>query len=152
MNTQTQNTPLISTHSSDERTWATLAHASALLNLFGGVGGLIAVAVIWLIQREKSAWVAIHALQAGLFQGSVLLISLLVVGVVWVVGFIVSFATIGIGTFVAIPVMILAFFRGFAMIAAGMVYAFYGAYQIYQGSEFRYRWIGDWLQRRSKEN
>ena len=81
-----------------------------------------------------------------------LLISLLVVGVVWVVGFIVSFATIGIGTFVAIPVMILAFFRGFAMIAAGMVYAFYGAYQIYQGSEFRYRWIGDWLQRRSKEN
>jgi hypothetical protein len=38
------------------------------------------------------------------------------------------------------------------MIAAGMVYAFYGAYQIYQGREFRYRWIGDWLQRRSKEN
>jgi uncharacterized Tic20 family protein len=152
MNTQTQNTPLISTHSSDERTWATLAHASALLNLFGGVGGLIAVAVIWLIQREKSAWGAFQALQAGLFQGTVLLITLQVVGVVWVVGFIVSFATIGIGTFVAIPVMILAFFGGFAMIAAGMVYAFYGAYQIYQGREFRYRWIGDWLQRRSKEN
>ena len=49
----------------------------------------------------------------------------------------------------AIPVMILAFFGGFAMIAAGMVYAFYGAYQIYLGREFRYRWIGDWLQGRS---
>ena len=122
MNTQTQNPPLISTPSQDERTWATLAHASALLNLFGGVGGLIAVALIWLIQREKSAWVAFQALQAGLFQGTVLLFTLLVVGIVWVVGFIVSFATIGIGTFVAVPVMILAFIGGFAMMTAGMVY------------------------------
>jgi uncharacterized Tic20 family protein len=62
MNTQTQNSPLIST---PERTWATLAHASALLNLFGGVGGLMAVAVIWLIQREKSAWVASFHLAGG---------------------------------------------------------------------------------------
>jgi len=69
-----------------------------------------------------------------------------------VVGFVVSFATIGIGTFVAVPVMILVFFGGFALIAAGMVYAFYGAYQIYQGREFRYKWIGDWLKLRSVGN
>ena len=33
-----------------------------------------------------------------------------------------------------------------------VVYVFYGAYQIYQGREFRYRWIGDWLQRGSVGN
>lgn len=36
---QTQNAPLASHPSSDERTWAALAHASALLNIFSGVGG-----------------------------------------------------------------------------------------------------------------
>ena len=149
MTAQTQNTPFVSSHSPDERTWATLSHASALLNIFSGVGGLIAALVIWLTQREKSAWVAFHALQSLVFQAAVVIITVLVVGVVWVVGFIVSFATVGFGTIVAVPVMILVFFGGFAMIAAGMVYSLYGAYQIYQGREFRYKWIGDWLQRRS---
>ena len=92
-------------HSSDERTWGSLSHASALLNLFGGVGGIIAALAIWLTQREKSAWVAFQALQALVFQATVLVITVVLVGVVWVVGFIVSFATIGIGTFVAVPVM-----------------------------------------------
>ena len=149
MTAQMQNPHHFSTHSSDELTWATLAHASALLNLFAGVGGLIAAALIWLTQREKSAWVGFQALQALFFQATVLVITVLVVSVVWVVGFIVSFATIGIGTFVAVPIMILTFFGGFATIAAGMVYGFYGAYQIHLGREFRYKWIGEWLRQRS---
>jgi uncharacterized protein len=149
MTAQMPNTPFVSPHSSDERTMAALAHGSALLNLFSGVGGPIAALVIWLTQREKSAWVAFQALQALVFQAAVVIITVLVVGVVWVVGFIVSFATIGIGTIVAVPVMILVFFGGFAMIAAGMVYSLYGAYQIYQGREFKYKWIGEWVERRS---
>ena len=151
MASQGQNSDVIS-HSQDERTWATLAHASALLNVFGGVGGVIAALIIWLTQREKSAWVGFQALQALVFQAAVLVITVLVVGVVWAVGFIISFATVGLGTLVAVPVMILVFFAGFALIAAGMVYAFYGAYQIYQGREFRYRWIGDWVQQRVAGN
>jgi uncharacterized protein len=139
-------------HSPDERTWATLAHASALLNLFGGVGGILAAFVIWLTQREKSAWVGFQALQALIFQAATVTITVLVVVVVWVVGFVVSFATIGVGTFVAVPVMILVFFGGFALMAAGMVYAFYGAYQIYQGREFRYLLIGDWLKQKQVGN
>jgi uncharacterized Tic20 family protein len=136
------------TFSPDERTWATLAHASALLNIFSGMGGLIAALVIWLTQREKSAWVAFHALQSLIFQTAVTAITVLVVGVVWVVGFIVSFATVGFGTIVAVPVMILVFFAGFAMIAAGIGYSLYGAYQLNQGRDFRYKWIGDWVQQR----
>ncbi len=152
MSAQIPKAPFVSSHSPDERNMAALAHGSALLNLFSGVGGPIAALVIWLTQREKSAWVAFQALQSLVFQASVIIITVLVVGVVWVVGFIISFATIGIGTIVAVPIMILVFFGGFAMIAAGMVYSLVGAYQIYQGREFRYKWIGDWLSRRSEGN
>jgi uncharacterized protein len=119
---------------------------NSVLCLFAGIGGLIAALVIWLTQREKSAWVAHHALQSLVFQTAVLVITILVVGVVWVVGFVVSFATIGIGTVVAVPVMILAFFGGFAMVAAGIAYSLYGAYQVYQGREFTYKVTGNWFQ------
>jgi uncharacterized protein len=152
MTAHAQNDSFVTPHSPDERTMAALVHGSALLNIFTGAGGLIAAVVIWLIQREKSAWVAFHALQSLVFQAAVLVITVLVVGVVWVVGFIISFATIGIGTIVAVPVMILVFFGGFAMIAGGMIYSLYGAYQIYQNREFRYIWIGNWLQRRSGQH
>jgi uncharacterized Tic20 family protein len=136
-------------HSSDERTWAALAHASTLLNMATGMGGLIAAAVIWLTQKEKSAWVAFHGLQSLVFQAAQSLIVFLVVGVVWVVGFAFSFITIGFGAIVAVPVMIVTMFLGIAFMMAGTVYALYGAYRVYEGHEFRYIWIGDWVYRRS---
>ena len=105
--------------------------------------------MIWLTQKEKSAWVAFHALQSLVFQAAVTIITVVVVGGVWVVGFVISFATIGIGTFVAVPVMILVFFGGFVMVGAGVIYCLYGAYQVYQGREFRYLWIGNWVHGRS---
>ena len=148
MTAHTENNPFISTHTADERTMAALAHGSAVLNLFAGIGGLIAAFVIWMTQREKSAWVAFHALQSLVFQAIVLGGTVLVVALVWIVGFAVSFATIGFGTLVAVPVMILVFFVGFIIIGGVVVYGLYGAYQIYQGREFRYIWIGDWLARR----
>jgi uncharacterized Tic20 family protein len=148
MSTQAPNTPLITSHLSDERTWAALAHASALLGLAGGVGGLIAALVIWLTQKEKSAWVGFHGLQSLVFQSATLIITVLVVGVVWVLGFAFSFITIGFGTLVAVPLMILVFFGGFAIMTAGMIYSLYGAWQIYQGRDFRYIWVGDWVSRR----
>ena len=149
MTAQIPNTPFVPAHTSDERTMAMLAHGSALLNLFTGMGGLIAAFVIWLTQKEKSAWVAFHALQSLVFQAAVMIITVVVVGGVWVVGFVISFATIGIGTFVAVPVMILVFFGGFILVGAGVIYGLYGAYQVNQGREFHYLWVGDWLQRRS---
>ena len=149
MTAQTQNNPFVSAHTSDERTMAALAHGSAVLNLFAGIGGLIAAFVIWMTQKEKSAWVAFHALQSLVFQAVVLGGTVLVVVLVWIVGFAVSFATVGIGTIVAVPVMILSFFVGFLIIGGVVVYGVYGAYQIYQGREFRYIWIGNWLQQRA---
>ncbi len=150
MVTQIPNPSLVIPHSPDERTTAALAHGSAILNFFTGFGGPIAALIIWLTQKDKNPWVGFHALQSLVFQAAVLLIAVVLVGGVWVVGFIVSFATIGIGTIVAVPVMILVFFAGFIIVGAGVFYSLYGAYQIYQGKEFYYLWIGDWIRRSSK--
>jgi uncharacterized Tic20 family protein len=147
----TQPPAFDSPHSADERTWAALAHASTLLNMVTGMGGLIAAAVIWLTQKEESAWVAFHGLQSLVFQAAVYLTVSLVVGVVWLVGFALSFITLGLGTIVAVPVMIVVMLLGIALMAAGTVYSLYGAYQIYEGREFRYIWIGDWILQRSFE-
>ncbi len=124
---------------------AALAHSLAILNFFTGIGGPIAALIIWLTQKEKSTWVGFQALQSLIFQSAVLVITGVVVGIVWVAGFIISFLTIGFGTFLAVPVMILVFFGGFVLVGAGTFYCLYGAYQVYQGKDFRYLWVGDWL-------
>ncbi len=62
--------------SNDERTMAALAHASIVLNSTGLIG-LVAVAVIWATQRERSAYVRGHALQALAYQVLVLVIALI---------------------------------------------------------------------------
>ncbi len=55
--------------SSNERTWAALAHLSIFLNLFtGGVLGPVAAFVIWLVHRDRSTRVAFHALQSLWYQ------------------------------------------------------------------------------------
>ncbi len=149
MATPASNVPITYVHTNDERTTAAMAHGSAILNLFTGFGGPIAALIIWLTQKDKSPWVAFHALQSLIFQTAVTLIAVLVVGVVWVVGFIISFVTIGFGAIVAVPFMILVFFGGFIIVGAGTFYCLYAAYQVYQDKEFRYLWVGDWLQRSS---
>jgi|WetSurMetagenome_2_1015567.scaffolds.fasta_scaffold392410_1 uncharacterized protein len=142
---QTSNSKTVLPYTSDERMYAMLAHGSAILNLFTVIGGAIAAFVIWLTQKDKSAWAAYHALQSLIFQIVVPVVTVLVVAVIWVVGFLVSFATAGIGTFVAVPVMILAFFGAFLVVGGSVVYSIYGAIQVYHGREFHYILIGNWV-------
>lgn len=47
---------------SDEKTWAAVAHASCLV--FGVIGPII----IYFMYKDKSRFVAYHALQASIFQ------------------------------------------------------------------------------------
>jgi uncharacterized Tic20 family protein len=148
---QLSNEPELPTHSSEERTWAALAHASVLLNFVVGLGGVIAAGVIWLIKKEESEWVGFHGLQSLVFQGLQLAVTLVVVGGTWVLGFAFSFLTLGFGTLIAVPLMFLTFFLGMLIMVAGLVYGLYGAYQVYNGQDFRYPWLGDWLVQRSSE-
>ena len=62
-------------------------------------------------------------------------------------GFIFSFATIGFGSFIAVPVMILTLFLGIAISLAGMVYSLYRAYRVYQNQDFFYPFAGGWVRR-----
>jgi len=53
--------------SQDEKTLAALAHASMLLNIVSGLGGLLVAFLIWMTQRDKSRYVEDQALQSLVF-------------------------------------------------------------------------------------
>jgi uncharacterized Tic20 family protein len=142
---------LAAPHSQEERTWAALAHASAVLNFAVGLGGLIGAAVVWLVKKDESEWVAFHALQSLAFQAAQFALVLVVVGGTWVLGFAFSFLTLGFGTLIAVPFMILTLFLGILVGLGALVYGLYGAYQVYNGRAFRYLWVGDWVARRTVE-
>jgi uncharacterized protein len=57
----------------DERTWAMLAHLSALLGMIVPFGNVIAPFLIWRARRDQSAFVGEHAKEALNFNLSVLL-------------------------------------------------------------------------------
>lgn len=54
--------------SSDERTWAILAHASAFAGFFVPFGNILGPLVVWLIKREESQFVDANGKQALNFQ------------------------------------------------------------------------------------
>ena len=54
--------------SAEERTWAMLAHLSVLLNLVTGFLGGIAAIIIYFIYKDRSRFVAYHAMQSFIFQ------------------------------------------------------------------------------------
>lgn len=147
---------------SDEWTAAALAHASVLLTLVlamvGGIGLLVGPAiplVMYLGYREKSRFVAFHALQALAYQvaGVVFFLVLVVVTVAWVtiawtVSGLLSAALIGL---LLIPfALVLTLLTVLLLVCIPIAWLGYGlvaAYQVYQGRDFRYRLIGEWLER-----
>jgi len=71
--------------SKDERNVAMLAHLSAFAGLVVPLGNIIAPLVIWLMQREKSAFVADQALESLNFNITVVLAGI-VCGILMVIG------------------------------------------------------------------
>jgi uncharacterized Tic20 family protein len=127
--------PTVAGLTQDDRTLAALAHASMLLNLVTGFGGLIAAVVIWLAYRDRSKYVEDQALQATVFQG-LWLVSGAVVAMMWVAVGLLSAIIIGI---CLIPFAILI---SLVPIVA-FFYPFYAAIEVYQGRDFKYLWLGD---------
>lgn len=122
----------------DEKTLAALAHGSIVLGLIsGGVGGIIAALVIWVAYKEKSAYVAFQSLQALVFQG-LTLVSAFLVGLVWAVVGVLSAIAIGL---CLIPLAIVLSFVPVVL----FFYGLYAAYATYQGRDFKYWLLGDFL-------
>lgn len=143
---------------SDERNWAMLAHLSSLLTLVVGVstGGLVVVGAllvplgIYLYFRERSAYVAFHALQATAFQsfagitfviGAGLIAGTLAVG--WIITGVLSVVLIGL---LLIPLaLIFTFTSLFGLLAWPVValgYTLRGGYLAYHGRYFEYPAVG----------
>jgi hypothetical protein len=125
---------------SEERTWASLAHLSFFLNLITGFFGVLAALIIYLVYQNRSRYIAYHALQATIFQlifwaGAGFFISL-----VWLVTIPLMAILIG---FCLLPIAILI---SLIPIAA-MVYAVIGAVKTGQGEDFRYWLVGDWVRK-----
>lgn len=116
--------------SEQERVMAAFAHGSIILSyIIPTIGGLIAAFIIWTMNKEKSKWVAFHALQSIGYQLALICIGIVLGMVMWATFFLI---------FLWIPVFSLL---GLAV----LVYAGYGAYQCYQGKDFKYFYIGDFV-------
>lgn len=122
----------------EERQWAMLAHLSILLNLVTALGGLIAAFLIYLFYRERSRYVAFHALQSLVFQL-----------IAWVGSGLLAACAWGI-TILLIPFIIgICFIPLAALLSllplAALVYGVLGGIACSRGEDFRYWLVGDWV-------
>lgn len=149
------------TVSGDDRAWAAIAHASALVTVLFGIltGGALCLVgpivplVIWLVFRERSPFVARHALQATLFQALVVILTALVgvlglilVAAAWVGAGVLLAAVVGVCLIpVALALTLLWIMATLGLPVAALVYACYGAYEVVEGRDFRYWLVGNWV-------
>jgi uncharacterized Tic20 family protein len=134
--------------SEDERALAALSHASIVANAVNLIG-MIATALIWTKQRDRSPYVGFHALQALVYQGAVLLV-LVFLGLFGGLCLALSLLPAALrpdlyrssppSYSVWIGVLTLLALIGFAVLAT--LYGLFGAYQAYRGRPFRYLLIG----------
>ncbi|MDF1519413.1 MAG: DUF4870 domain-containing protein [Brevefilum sp.] len=121
-----------------ERIWAMLAHLSVLLNLFTGFFGGIAAIIIYFIHKDRSRFVAYHAMQSFIFQV-----------ITWLAAGLVAAFFITIGSVFAIFIIpLLCLVPGFLILLlmpTSLIYGVVGAVQVNNGEDFRYWQVGDWV-------
>jgi len=148
----------------NERIWAAAAHASVLLTFVLGVttGGLAVIVgalvplIIWLAFRDRSRFVAFHAIQASVFQlaSVVAWVGLLIVGTAilipaWIVTILLSLILIGLLLLPLVLVLTIALPAALVVMPlAVLVYGLYGALEVYGGRDFRYWLVADWIEKR----
>jgi uncharacterized Tic20 family protein len=134
--------------SEDERVLAALSHASIVANAVNLIG-MIATALIWTMQRDRSTYVRSHALQALVYQGTVLLISMFLAlfgGLCLALSLLPALLRPDLyrssppSYSVWVGVLTLLALIGFGVLAT--LYGLFGAYQTYRGRTFRYLLIG----------
>jgi uncharacterized Tic20 family protein len=138
----------------DERTLAGLAHASILLGPFtNGVGGLVTALVIWLTQKESSAYVAKQSLQALVYQAIVFLVTMTAWccwGALWMAMiFVPLFADPAAfeaapppGLWAGLLLMVIPL----GIWGLTILYGLWGALRCFGGHDFDYAIIGNWIE------
>lgn len=117
---------------SDERTWAMLAHLGALAGLVLSLGALgwVVPLVIWLLYRNRSPFVAFHALEELLFQ----IAWFVILAIGWIVTGILTLLIVGL---LLIPVMIVLYF-------VPIVWSIVAAVRALGGEWYAYPVVGRW--------
>lgn len=141
----------------DEKTLAGLAHGSILLGIFtSGMGGIIAALVIWLLQREKSAYVAVQALQSLVYQAVTFLLTMLAWccwGVLWTALILIPLlgnpAVYDVNPPAGLWVGLFLMIVPFGIWGLTILYGLYGAVRCLGGHDFKYAVIGNWLDSQS---
>ncbi len=149
--------------SDDERLWAALAHVSALVTLgvaivTSGIAVLLMIFVplaIYFQWRDRSDFVAFHALQAFGMQllGTVGWVVLMIVGVLTlsvgiVISALASIVLVGIPFLIVFVLLLIAFILVMLALPFGMLaFSLIGAYQTYNGKDYRYPFIASWIDR-----
>jgi len=123
--------------SSDERTWAMLAHMSVLLNLVTGMLGPVAAIIIYAVYKDRSRYVAYHAMQSFVNQLIWWVGGGILTGIAWAIS---SALTIVIVGFFLMPFACLLTL----MPMVAIVYGIIGGTQASQGQDFKYWLVGDW--------
>lgn len=122
----------------DERTWAMLAHLSVLLNLITGFLGVIAALAIYFIYKDRSRYVAYHAMQSFVMQLVLWAGGGVLTGLAWGATAVLSAFIVGL---LCIPIACVITL--FPLIA--VAYGVWGGIETSQGKDFKYYWIGDWV-------
>ena len=154
---------ITSTTTSEERLWAAVAHGSGLLTLVVsistlGLGALPLVFVpfiIYLVYREKSRFVAIHAAQALALQviGTVgyfvaLLAASLIALLVTVIGGVLVVILIGLVVLLVAVILwavVLPLVWGLVPLVLGALSAI-AAIETSSGRDYRYPYLGAWVE------
>lgn len=118
----------------DDRLMAGLAHASMWLNIPTAFLGLAIAGGIWLVYRNRNAWVAGQALQATFWQIGVGIALVMAAASVWL-GVHLWWTIIGLLFF---PMACVA---GVAVLGM-FLYSLYAALQAFSGRDFRYPIVG----------
>jgi uncharacterized protein len=152
-------TPIYSGDATEnERLWAGIAHASVLLALLLGIpsGGLATLVtlfvplMIYFYFREKSEFVAYHAMQAFALQvlGTVGWFAILVTGVL-AAGLLMVLLAVTIVGLIVVPfvalAMILFVVASFALPIGMVVFGLIAAWESYQGHWYSVPYIGRWI-------
>ncbi len=129
----------------EARTWAMVSHLTVLLNLVTIILGVVAPLAIYLFLKDRSRYVAFHAMESFVFQ----LIAWAAAGRVLTIMWAITWALVpfGIGLLCIPFALVISIALGLLPIAA-LVYGVYGGIEANQGKDFRYWLIGDWVRNR----
>lgn len=140
--------------SQNERRLAALAHASILFGPFSNfVGGAIIALIIWITQREKSAFVRRQALQSLVVQ-VILLVFTILMWVLWTIFYMLSLIPLFAqpDQYAGAPPPLFWIGLGSVLIPCGLTFllpllGLWPALRAYKGDDFRYPWLGKWLEK-----